>query len=287
MPNTNGRNMTPSQHDDDQYGQGQSGYSAGRFEGDTSSNFQGRNQGYPTGYEDNSRGGDERFAGRGGSAYWQPQPQHMDYSNRGFYNQSHQQPPNPGMYQNPGSRRRHNVGNYGYGSDSYGGPSGSMFDQNQGVGMQGHFGGSYGGYGHVGSYGPEGGMQNHGNQGWQGNQSWETHQPGQQPRFTGGHRGKGPKNFQRTDERIREAVSEALEIHDDLDATHIEVLVKNGEVTLSGTVEDRHAKRLAEDVTASVSGVRDVHNQMKLAAGRQDQPMYPDHAVPDAKKARA
>ena len=40
--------------------------------------------------------------------------------------------------------------------------------------------------------------------------------------------------------------------------------VKDGEVTLTGTVDERHAKRIAEDVAESVSGVKDVHNQVRV-----------------------
>lgn len=79
-----------------------------------------------------------------------------------------------------------------------------------------------------------------------------------------GHRGKGPKNFMRSDERIREAVCEALSDDDNVDASEIEVTVKGGEVTLSGTVEDRHTKRAAEDCVERIAGVKDVQNQLKV-----------------------
>ena len=49
-----------------------------------------------------------------------------------------------------------------------------------------------------------------------------------------------------------------------LDAGEIEVQVKNGEVTLTGTVSDRLAKRHAEDMIERVSGVRDVQNNIKV-----------------------
>jgi osmotically-inducible protein OsmY len=80
-----------------------------------------------------------------------------------------------------------------------------------------------------------------------------------------GHRGKGPKGYQRSDERIRELVCEALTEHDEIDASNIEVSVADGEVTLKGMVEHRHAKRLAEDIIESISGVRDIHNQIRIA----------------------
>ena len=44
-----------------------------------------------------------------------------------------------------------------------------------------------------------------------------------------------------------------------------DVTVKDGEVTLSGTVEDRDARWLAEDLAESASGVRAVHNRLRVA----------------------
>jgi hypothetical protein len=78
--------------------------------------------------------------------------------------------------------------------------------------------------------------------------------------------GRGPQGYQRSDERITEEVCERLTRHGQLDASEIEVQVKNGEVTLEGTVENRRAKRMAEDVAEGVSGVRDVHNRLRLGS---------------------
>ncbi|MBX3230581.1 MAG: BON domain-containing protein [Labilithrix sp.] len=83
------------------------------------------------------------------------------------------------------------------------------------------------------------------------------------------HRGKGPKGFKRSDERIREMVCEALADHHDIDASEIEVTVKDGEVTLSGTVGERHLKRVAEDVVDEVSGVVEVQNQIRVRREQQ------------------
>ena len=78
------------------------------------------------------------------------------------------------------------------------------------------------------------------------------------------HRGRGPIGFRRTDERIREDVCETLMEDEDLDASEIEVTVTEGEVTLTGTVASRLDKRYAEDLTANVSGVRDVNNMLRM-----------------------
>ena len=79
--------------------------------------------------------------------------------------------------------------------------------------------------------------------------------------------GLGPKGWTRSDERIKEDICERLTAHGDIDASDIEVEVKDGEVTLGGTVTDRRTKRMAEDEADHVSGVKDVHNRIKLRAG--------------------
>lgn len=84
------------------------------------------------------------------------------------------------------------------------------------------------------------------------------------PQRRGPHTGKGPAGFQRSDERIRELVCEALTDDGEIDATRIEVSVKGGEVTLTGAIEDRRMKRLAEDCVEAVPGVKDVHNQLRI-----------------------
>jgi osmotically-inducible protein OsmY len=79
--------------------------------------------------------------------------------------------------------------------------------------------------------------------------------------------GRGPKRYHRPDERIREDVCERLTEHPDIDASEVEIQVNNGEVTLAGSVDDRHQKRLAEDVIENLWGVRDVHNHLRVSTG--------------------
>src|SRR6266850_2175124 len=87
--------------------------------------------------------------------------------------------------------------------------------------------------------------------------------------------------YQRSDERIREDVCERMSDCGELDATDIEVRVSNAEVTLQGMVRDRQDKRLAEDLVDEVSGVREVHNQIRVSQpgsdagqGQQQQQRY-------------
>ena len=81
----------------------------------------------------------------------------------------------------------------------------------------------------------------------------------------GNHRGRGPKGYRRSDERIKEDVSDRLAEHAYLDASDIEVAVKEGEVTLSGTVTHRRDKRAAEDLAEDVSGVKNVQNNLRVS----------------------
>ncbi|MCZ7573161.1 MAG: BON domain-containing protein [Ardenticatenaceae bacterium] len=80
----------------------------------------------------------------------------------------------------------------------------------------------------------------------------------------GPHTGRGPQSYRRSDERIREDVNDRLAQHGRIDASNITVSVNDGLVTLDGTVSSRWAKRRAEDVAESVSGVWDVQNNLRL-----------------------
>jgi osmotically-inducible protein OsmY len=81
----------------------------------------------------------------------------------------------------------------------------------------------------------------------------------------GPYAGRGPKGYQRADERIREDICDRLCEHGGIDASNVEVQVLGTEVTLIGFVPTRSQKRLAEDVVDSVSGVNEVHNQLRVS----------------------
>jgi len=72
----------------------------------------------------------------------------------------------------------------------------------------------------------------------------------------GSHFGRGPKGYTRSDERIREDLSERLHDDHDVDASEVSIVVKDGEVTLTGTVENRRQKHRVEDIADAVSGVK-------------------------------
>jgi osmotically-inducible protein OsmY len=81
---------------------------------------------------------------------------------------------------------------------------------------------------------------------------------------SGEHRGRGPKSYQRSDQRILEDINDRLTDDPRLDASDIEVGVSGREVTLTGTVASRSDKRRAEDLADSVSGVIHVQNNLRV-----------------------
>jgi osmotically-inducible protein OsmY len=80
-------------------------------------------------------------------------------------------------------------------------------------------------------------------------------------------RGRGPRNYTRSDERIREDVNDRLTDYPYIDASEIEVEVSAGNVVLSGTVDSRYDKRIAEDIADDISGVKNVENRIRVVSG--------------------
>ncbi|MBV9570440.1 MAG: BON domain-containing protein [Alphaproteobacteria bacterium] len=161
-----------------------------------------------------------------------------------------------------GGRSAGEYGNYGQGGGYEGGGFGTYtrdYERNYG-------GGSYGG----GEYGR--GERNHGNRerGWWDRATDEVsswfgdHDAERRREMDQQHRGRGPKNYTRSDDRIREDVSDRLTDDPLVDASEIDVTVQSQEVTLTGTVSSRNERRLAEETVESVSGVKYVQNNLRV-----------------------
>jgi len=133
---------------------------------------------------------------------------------------------------------------------------------NWGTSQPGGFfaGQQYGGGGYYaqprGAYGREtsGRSSDYSSEGWYGESSGTSQRP---------FANRGPKGYKRSDERIQDDVNDALS-EGTIDASEITVKVQNGEVTLTGSVPDRHTKFMAESLAENVLGVGDVANQLKV-----------------------
>lgn len=159
-----------------------------------------------------------------------------------------------------------------YGSGTFGGGY-----EGQGIGRpyvgESIYGGSRG-YGYGGSgYGRGGAGSSYGQQ--QGDRgfwdrasdevsSWFGDDEARRRRESDEHRGRGPKGYTRSDERIREDVNDRLTDDGWLDASDIEIQVSSAEVTLTGHVNSRDEKRRAEDIVEAVSGVKHVQNNLRV-----------------------
>jgi hypothetical protein len=147
------------------------------------------------------------------------------------------------------------------------GPRGYGFDDGGGSGYndRGYSDHAYGGQGYSNQgFGSEGAA----NQGYFGtdyhNRGYSYPRHPQQWGNQGGHRGKLPKNFAYSDDKLRERICEMLADHDLIDPSNVDIQVKSGEVTITGTIEDRHQKRLIDDMVQNVPGVQDVHLSIKV-----------------------
>ena len=83
--------------------------------------------------------------------------------------------------------------------------------------------------------------------------------------------GRPPRGYKRSDELIRDEICKRLTLTPEIDATDVEVIVRDGEVTLRGTVDDRLTKRLLEDITETTFGVKDVLNEVRIGMRLQEQ----------------
>ncbi|MGO4552371.1 BON domain-containing protein [Lysobacter sp. 2RAF19] len=77
-------------------------------------------------------------------------------------------------------------------------------------------------------------------------------------------RGMGPANYKRSDERIRDDIYERLTDSHVIDARGIMVDVNEGNVTLTGTVNERRMRYAAEDLVERIGGVSNINNQLRV-----------------------
>ena len=93
--------------------------------------------------------------------------------------------------------------------------------------------------------------------------------------------GRGPRSFRRSDERLYDEIGGRLTEDQWLDPSEIDIQVHDAVVMLKGTVNDRESKHRAEEIAESVTGVRDVRNELHVR-GRGDGHDQGEHLTPGA-----
>jgi osmotically-inducible protein OsmY len=84
------------------------------------------------------------------------------------------------------------------------------------------------------------------------------------------YRGRGPKGYARSDERLKEMICERLTDDPRIDASDVTVEVNQGIVRLTGAVDERRTKYQIEDLIERCGGVQDVDNQLRI----QSRPLW-------------
>lgn len=205
----------------------------------------------------------DRMSGAGSGSYGRGEDRGYDRPAYGSGYRS-DRPEEPRHGSETGSSRDYRGYEQGYGRG---------YGQGQDQGFGGDYGQGHGrnyGQDHGQNYGPSYGqrpIQHFGQPSGYGD-DFGRGRPGAFERAGESFSGRGPKNYQRSDARIHEDVCDRLCESSEVDASEIEVTVSGGEVTLAGTVFDRHDKRRAEDLAEQVSGVREVHNNLRVARGQ-------------------
>lgn len=90
----------------------------------------------------------------------------------------------------------------------------------------------------------------------------QVHSAGEYPRQS--QRGRGPKNYRRSQARVMENIHESLTMDPDVDATDISVACDADTITLSGHVAERWMKHRAEDIAASAAGDLQIDNRIDV-----------------------
>ncbi len=140
-----------------------------------------------------------------------------------------------------------------YSGRSYSGDRGSQMSSGRDYGSSsGSFGGSYGS------------SQRTSSQGYGGQGNYGSGSSGPRER-------SGPKGYERSDERIKDELVDRLMQDDSIDIKDVECDVQGGKVTLSGTVDCRHAKHTIENIADSVWGVKDITNNIRVVRNDSDQ----------------
>ena len=169
-----------------------------------------------------------------------------------------------GSQGNYGGASQGGMGGFGGAYEGIGRPYVGESSSSQGRG--GSWGGGSGGYGGRSGFGGSQSQQDRGfiDKASDEVSSWFGDDQARRRREQDEHRGRGPKGYTRSDERIREDVNDKLTDDGWLDASDIEVQVSSSEVTLTGQVKSREEKRRAEDIVEAVSGVKHVQNNLRV-----------------------
>jgi osmotically-inducible protein OsmY len=157
------------------------------------------------------------------------------------------------------SPRYFGMGNYGEGGSHF---TGGYDQRGQSRGSSYSSGGDD--YGYQGSSRYRGGESGHRGDYSDRGESYRGESRSERPGLLQRLFKRGPKGYQRSDERLREDISERLMQSTHVDSSEVTVNVVSGKVTLEGTVPDRYMKHYIEDLVDACPGVQDIDNRVRV-----------------------
>lgn len=256
---------------------GQSNYAQGGSYGQREAGYNqqpyGQSQ-YGQGSYGGQRGqyGEGSYAGQGQGGYSQS-PYNQGRSGQGYagYNSPYGQGFGYGSEQDPARQGSSEWSSYGRGGQNAGSGNYGKSANNYSTGNYsgGYSGGGRANYGtSYGDYGRDSNRDQNDRGFWNRAadevSSWFGNEGAEQRRQVDKYHSRGPKNYTRSDDRIREDVCDRLAADPWIDASEVEVSVSGAEVTLSGEVHSRDQRRRIEDCAENVSGVSHVQNNTRV-----------------------
>ncbi len=196
------------------------------------------------------------YGGGGPRGYWRERPSWQQdpygFGQRTPRRDPYQDRPDPYEFEREPFRRREDVHYYGTGSAGWGGP--------------GFTGGAY-------AYGDSSRYQNQPLEGEYSDESAMSYEDQLQRDSRGERRTRryppGPKGYQRSDERLKEDISERLYGAYHIDSSEVTVNVMGGKATLEGVVPSRHMKHAIEDMVDACPGVTEIDNRIRITRAQE------------------
>ena len=214
------------------------------------------------GQESRYRSGLRQQGGYAGGAYGQQSYGQGGYGQRGAYGRQ-------GEYGESEYERDYgDYGEYGrgYGQSGYGQErfrEGRSFAQQRGFGRASQTGYGQGGFRESSSGRGGFGESRYGRQSGIGQSAYGRSGREYESSSRGSHRGKGPKGYQRSGERLKEIICENLKDDPDIDASDVSIDVNGETVTLEGTVDSRQTKYAVEEC-AEQCGASNINNNLRI-----------------------
>lgn len=78
------------------------------------------------------------------------------------------------------------------------------------------------------------------------------------------HSQRGPEGYRRSDERIREIITDMIQTDPAIDSRDLDIKVHEGRVRLTGYIPDADAEKRISAVIQRVPGIKEIESELKI-----------------------